>query len=501
MEIYVVSAIMFLLSLLMASFMAASAGDFNQEVVPVWGGDRAKILSGGKVLSLTLDKTSGSGFESKREYLFGRIDNADQAWNLTGEPYTVHTNVYTQGKGGREQQFHLWFDPTKDFHMYSVVWNPQRIIFLVDDTPIRVYENQESIGVPFPKNQPMKLYSSLWNADQWATRGGSVKADWSKAPFTAYYRNFNANACLWSSGSSSCSSKTSSSTINNYWQTQGLDASGRRSLRWVQKYYMIYNYCTDYKRFPLGRPRDSFLAAVSAGNFYRDVDITWGDGRGKILRRGNSLSLSLDKASGSGFQSKRAYLFGRFDVQMKLVPGNSAGTVTTFYLTSQGNMHDEIDLEFLGNQSGSPYTLHTNVYSQGKGNREQEFHLWFDPTMNILVDNIPIRVFRNSESIGVPYPKNQPMKIQASLWDAEDWATQGGKVKTDWSKAPFTAYYRNLSALTTDSDGSKGWLTQDLDEQGRKLLRWVQMHYMIYNYCADRNRRFSHRECSRSRLL
>ena len=132
--------------------------------------------------------------------------------------------------------------------------------FLVDDTPIRVYENQESIGVPFPKNQPMRLYSSLWNADQWATRGGLVKADWSEAPFTAYYRNFNANACIWSSGSSSCSSKTSSSITNNDWQTQGLNASGRRSLRWVQKYYMIYNYCTDYKRFPLGRPRECRLS-------------------------------------------------------------------------------------------------------------------------------------------------------------------------------------------------------------------------------------------------
>ncbi|MCL7038175.1 hypothetical protein MKW94_025348 [Papaver nudicaule] len=258
------------------------------------------------------------------------------------------------------------------------------------------------------------------------------------------------------------------------------------------------------------------ILASAAGNFYRDMDITWGDGRGKILNNGQLLTLSLDKPSGSGFQSKNEYLFGKIDMQIKLVPGNSAGTVTAYYLSSQGPTHDEIDFEFLGNLSGDPYTLHTNVFSQGKGNREQQFHLWFDPTADFhtysivwnpqriifSVDGTPIREFENSEKLGVPFPKNKPMRIYSSLWNADDWATRGGLVKTDWSHAPFTASYRNFNAnacvassKTASSCASKSraspnnaWFSQDLDSANQKRMRWVQKNYMIYNYCTDKKR-------------
>ncbi|KAI7750606.1 hypothetical protein M8C21_007859 [Ambrosia artemisiifolia] len=221
-------------------------------------------------------------------------------------------------------------------------------------------------------------------------------------------------------------------------------------------------------------------SSLVSANFYNEFDITWGDGRGKILNP-DLLTLSLDKASGSGFESRNEYLFGKIDMQLKLVPGNSAGTVTAYYLSSKGSNWDEIDFEFLGNLSGDPYTLHTNVFS---------------------VDGTPIREFKNAESIGVPFPKAQPMRIHSSLWNADDWATRGGLVKTDWSNAPFTASYRNFKAdacvvasgksscggSTPSSGGNQAWLSEELDITKQERLRWVQKNYMIYNYCSDTKR-------------
>ncbi|KMT03680.1 hypothetical protein BVRB_8g190170 [Beta vulgaris subsp. vulgaris] len=248
----------------------------------------------------------------------------------------------------------------------------------------------------------------------------------------------------------------------------------------------------------------------SDANFNKDFDITWGDGRAKILNNGQLLTLSLDKTSGSGFRSQNRYMYGKIDMQIKLVPDNSAGTVTTYYLSSLGANHDEIDFEFLGNLSGDPYILHTNVFAQGKGNREQQFYLWFDPTkdyhtysilwnpLNIIfyVDGTPIREFKNLESKGMSYPKSQPMWVYSSLWDAEDWATRGGIVKTDWTQAPFIASYRNYNAQactwspssSSSSCSSSSWLNQALDTSEQRRIEWVQKNYMIYNYCSDSKR-------------
>ncbi|KAH0657879.1 hypothetical protein KY289_026627, partial [Solanum tuberosum] len=139
---------------------------------------------------LWFDPTKGSGFKSLRDYRSGYFgtslklqpgytagiitsfylsnsedfpghhDEIDIEFLGTtpGKPYVLQTNVYMKGSGdghiiGREMQFHLWFDPTKGFHNYAILWNPNEIIFFVDDVPIRRYPKKSD--ATFPKGQCM----------------------------------------------------------------------------------------------------------------------------------------------------------------------------------------------------------------------------------------------------------------------------------------------------------------------------------------------------------
>ncbi|XP_057537085.1 probable xyloglucan endotransglucosylase/hydrolase protein 26 [Amaranthus tricolor] len=242
----------------------------------------------------------------------------------------------------------------------------------------------------------------------------------------------------------------------------------------------------------------------------------WGADRGRYIGS-DTVELMLNKSGGTGIKSNVFYMYGSISFSIKLPSGNSAGTVATFYLSSYGDTHDEIDYEFLGNVTNEPYTIHTNIYTQGYGKREIQFKPWFDPTDGYhtytifwnfyevvwIVDGKPIRVYRKHQ--GYDYPDAQPMKAYASFWNADDWATQKGRVKTDWSLAPFKAMvqnYKDDACKCTQNDQScvdrcsvkneNNWWTKDkyqkLSPTQKEEMDRIRANYMIYDFCADPKR-------------
>ncbi|NP_001130144.1 Xyloglucan endotransglycosylase/hydrolase protein 8 precursor [Zea mays] len=250
------------------------------------------------------------------------------------------------------------------------------------------------------------------------------------------------------------------------------------------------------------------LVRSASAEFWLDEFTTDGDVRRDYDRSGRQVaSLVLDQRSGAGFNSTRKYLFGEFSVEMKLVGGNSAGTVTSFYLTSGEG--DEIDMEFMGNSGGSPTVLNTNVWANGDGKKEHQFYLWFDPAAdfhkykivwndkNIIfqVDDVTVRVFKRYDDL--PYPDAKPMAVHATLWDGSYWATRKGEVKIDWSSAPFVVSYRDYTANACAVHGRNGggssscpaganeWMDRQSDDTDRLTVAWARRNCLQYNYCDD----------------
>ncbi|KVH90415.1 Concanavalin A-like lectin/glucanase superfamily [Cynara cardunculus var. scolymus] len=187
---------------------------FNQGFRNLWGPNHQTINN--NALAIWLDRTS--------EFL----------GTTFGKPYTLQTNVYIRGSGdgkiiGREMKFHLWFDPTKNFHHYAILWTPSHIMYL------------RKSAATFPL-RPMWLYGSIWDASSWATEDGKYKADYRYQPFVGRFTNFKASGC------------SAYSAPRCHPVTASPGRSGRLSrrqttvMKWVQSRYMVYNYCWDNKR-------------------------------------------------------------------------------------------------------------------------------------------------------------------------------------------------------------------------------------------------------------
>ncbi|KAK9089643.1 hypothetical protein Scep_028725 [Stephania cephalantha] len=278
-----------------ASPNGSSAFSFADNFDIMWSEEHFKTSPDGQIWYLSLDKETGCGFQTKQRYRFGwfsmklKLVGGDSAGvvtayymcsdtgagperdeldfeflgNRTGEPYLIQTNVYRSGVGNREMRHMLWFDPTEEFHTYSILWNSHQIIYLsishhvfdemadrffVDQVPIRVYKNSDKPNKFFPNEKPMYLFSSIWNADDWATRGGLEKTNWTRSPFVSSYKDFKADGCQWEDPYPACVSTTTEHWWDQYEAWHLTDAQ-KKDFAWVQRNLVIYDYCKDSKRF------------------------------------------------------------------------------------------------------------------------------------------------------------------------------------------------------------------------------------------------------------
>ncbi|XP_002976477.2 probable xyloglucan endotransglucosylase/hydrolase protein 30 [Selaginella moellendorffii] len=257
-----------------------------QEAVPfrdvysiLWGHSNANELEDGKSIQLVLDRHSGSGFKSKEAFQGGFFSasiklpsnytagvvtafyasNSDKFPDkhdeidfeflgvVPGMPYVLQTNVYGNGsvRTGREERIRLWFDPSLEFHRYSVLWNQHHIVFFVDDVPIRqMIKTKEAEDYPW---KPMSVLATIWDGSNWATSGGKFPVDYNRAPFVASFTNLK---LFRDSSVYSINDRISEAEFGK----QGLRGTQKSRLAWVRRKFLSYTYCNDKMRYPKPLP-------------------------------------------------------------------------------------------------------------------------------------------------------------------------------------------------------------------------------------------------------
>ncbi|KAL5207458.1 hypothetical protein ABZP36_031893 [Zizania latifolia] len=248
-----------------------------------------------------------------------------------------------------------------------------------------------------------------------------------------------------------------------------------------------------------------------------------------VLRSGDgrTVSLLLDRSTGSGFITSSMYQHGFFSASIKLPSDYTAGVVVAFY-TSNGDVfekrHDELDFEFLGNIRGKPWRVQTNVYGNGSVSRgrEERYVLPFDPTTEFhrysilwtraavvfFVDDVPVREVRRSAAMAGDFP-SKPMSLYATVWDASTWATSGGRYRVNYRYGPFVASFTDLALLgcrvdpiqmlSSSSSGRSAecaaaedaLLASDLAVmtlEKQLAMRRFREQNMVYSYCYDTRR-------------
>ncbi|XP_058085698.1 probable xyloglucan endotransglucosylase/hydrolase protein 30 [Magnolia sinica] len=261
---------------------------FDEAYSPLFGDGNLVRSPDGKSVRLLLDRYTGSGFISSDPYQHGLFsasiklpseytagvvvafytsngdifekthDELDFEFlgNIQGKPWRVQTNLYGNGSvsRGREERYVLWFDPTKEFHRYSILWTQKNVIFYIDEVPIREVIRSDEMGGDYP-SKPMSLYATIWDGSTWATSGGRYKVNYKYAPFVSEFTDLVLHGCaidpIQQLPTPKCSGPNADLSDADYAE---VTPERRVAMQQFREKYMIYSYCYDILRYPVPPP-------------------------------------------------------------------------------------------------------------------------------------------------------------------------------------------------------------------------------------------------------
>ncbi|CAL9768678.1 unnamed protein product [Musa acuminata subsp. burmannicoides] len=252
---------------------------FEEGYTQLFGDSNLMLHRNGRTVHLSLDQRTGAGFASQDLYLHGFFsasiklpsdyaagvvvafymsngdifekthDELDFEFlgNIRGREWRVQTNVYGNGSTaiGREERYGLWFDPTEDFHQYSILWSHDKILFYIDNTPIREVIRTQAMGGQFP-SKPMSLYATIWDGSNWATLGGRYKVNYKYAPYVAEFGDLILHGCAVDPSDHTQSCQQPDVLL---YDAITMSTVQRSAMEKFRKKYMTYSYCHDRVRY------------------------------------------------------------------------------------------------------------------------------------------------------------------------------------------------------------------------------------------------------------
>ncbi|KAJ6816587.1 putative xyloglucan endotransglucosylase/hydrolase protein 28 [Iris pallida] len=287
---------------------------FEEGYTQIFGDSNLMLVRDGRAVHLSLDERSGAGFASQDLYMHGffsasiklpsdyaagvvvafYMSNGDVfekthdeldfefLGNIRGREWRLQTNIYGNGSMGvgREERYSLPFDPTEDFHLYSILWSQDRIIFYIDNIPIREMVRSPSMGGDFP-SKPMSLYATIWDGSTWATLGGRYKVNYKYSPFVAEFADLVLHGC-------SVDPVDHLSTCDRHesarYDSVVVSADQRLAMDDFRKKHITYSYCYDRERYPTA-PSECAIDTHEAKRVYRSSGERFGIAEGRHGRR------------------------------------------------------------------------------------------------------------------------------------------------------------------------------------------------------------------------